>query len=84
MDIVCLANTCNGTRCKKKKVNVNYCKIHTTNEICTLCGSTQISSTDSILQRSGKSLCYPCRVVEGNKCLDYVRRYVAEHAIRNL
>lgn len=60
----CNADTCKGIRCSKNKVNDNYCEIHMTNETCATCGSTQISSTDSILKRTGRSACRSCLVEE--------------------
>jgi hypothetical protein len=60
MDPICLANTCKGTRCKRNKVSAHFCKIHTTNEVCETCGSDFISSTESIRQSTGKSLCVFC------------------------
>lgn len=72
----CLANTCKGTRCTRKKTSAHYCKIHTTNEVCTACGSTQISKTDSIYKNSGKSLCVPCIRVQGDEILKSTQEYV--------
>ena len=74
MNTICIANTRNGLQCKKNKINAHFCKIHTTNEICGTCGSTEISSTDSILKNCGRSLCNPCRKVEGDEAV--ARAYV--------
>ena len=59
-DTLCLANTSKGNPCKKMKISEHYCRIHTTNEICCTCGSNVISSTESILKISGRSLCRTC------------------------
>ena len=72
----CLAKTCKGTRCTRKKTSAHYCKIHTTNEVCTACGSTQISKTDSIYKNSGKSLCIPCIQVHCDEILKSTQEYV--------
>lgn len=81
MDLKCLANTCKGSRCTRNKINNNYCKIHTTNEICTRCNSDLISSTDSILASSGKSLCVPCRTILGNEAVESMKIYVMEYTM---
>ena len=83
MDYVCLANTCKGTRCTRLKTSENYCKIHTTNEICSLCNSTQISTTDSILKRSGKSWCIDCRTIKGNEAIERLEEHVEIQRIEN-
>ena len=69
MEHICIANTRNGLQCTKRKVNVHFCKIHTTNEICSKCDSTEISSTDSILKSYGKSLCNACRKVLSDEAI---------------
>ena len=81
MDTICLANTCKGLRCTRSKINVNYCKIHTTNEICSICNSTQISTTDSILKRSGKSWCIDCRKIKGDEAIARMREYAMQQEI---
>ena len=81
MDTICLANTCKGLRCTRSKINVNYCKIHTTNEICSICNSTQISTTDSILKRSGKSWCIDCRKINGDEAIARMREYAMQQEI---
>ena len=82
MDTLCLANTSKGIPCKKQKISEHYCKVHTTDEICCTCGSNVISSTESILKISGRSLCWMC--IE-DECIDILtqcedilvqRRYV--------
>ncbi len=81
MDHICLANTCKGLRCSRSKVNENYCKIHTTNEVCSLCFSTQISSTDSILKHTGKSWCTNCIKIKSDEALARALKCVEEHRI---
>ena len=82
MDTICLASTCNGIRCKKTKFSAHYCKVHTTNEICETCGSDMISSTDSILRRSGKSLCYGCNREEGKRTVERMKIEGEEHRVK--
>ncbi len=82
MDTVCLANTCKGFRCKKKKVGAHYCKVHTTNEICETCGTDMISSTDSILRSCGKSLCHGCNREEGKRAVERMRVYAEEQRVK--
>ena len=83
MDYICLASTCKGTRCTRLKTSENYCKIHTTNEICSLCNSTQISTTDSILKRSGKSWCIDCRTIKGNETIAKLEEFLENQRIES-
>lgn len=69
MDHICKANKLNGLQCTKRKVNVHFCKIHTTNEICGTCGSDEISSNDTTLKNCGRSLCNTCKKVECDEIL---------------
>ena len=78
MNYICTANTRNGLQCKKNKINDHFCKIHTTNEICGTCGSTEISTTDSILKNCGRSLCNPCRKVKGDAICARAHEYLIE------
>ena len=75
---ICIANTRNGLQCKKNKVNAHFCKIHTTNEICGTCGSTEISSTDSILKNCGRSLCNACRKILSDEACARARESLIE------
>ena len=83
MEHICIANKRNGIQCTKRKVNDHFCKIHTTNEICSTCGSTEISSTDSILKNYGKSLCNACRKVLSDAALARSYEYVIEAEKKN-
>ena len=83
MDTICLANTCKGTRCSRKKTSTHYCKIHTSNEICDTCGSDLISSTDSIYKTSGKSMCVPCREIQSAEILVRMKQYADEQRVEH-
>ena len=83
MDNICIAITRKGLCCTRSKVNENYCKIHTTNEVCSICNSTQISSTESIFKSSGISWCKDCRKIKSDETIARANECLIQQRIKH-